>query len=57
MLLGLGGFDLQAAPALRLFDDTAARKEFQQLSDQARYLVDRLPSQREYLAGLHEATR
>ncbi|MFL6145150.1 MAG: hypothetical protein ACJ72N_25210 [Labedaea sp.] len=53
MLLGLGGLPLQARPALGLFDSTTAAKEFQQVRDQAHYLVERLPSQYDYFAALH----
>ncbi|MEU4769919.1 tryptophan halogenase family protein [Actinosynnema sp. NPDC023794] len=52
MLLGLGGLPTRSAPALGLFDETAAAKEFARVRDQARYLVDRLPSQYGYFAEL-----
>ncbi|GLZ28506.1 tryptophan halogenase [Lentzea sp. NBRC 105346] len=54
MLLGLGGFAVQAPPALRYIDDTAARKEFQLVRDQARDLTERLPSLRDYLGSLNK---
>jgi tryptophan halogenase len=53
MLLGLGGLEVQAPPALRLLDTGAAAKELQMLGEQARDLVDRLPTQYEYFAHLH----
>ncbi|WP_078504249.1 tryptophan halogenase family protein [Streptomyces viridochromogenes] len=53
MLLGLGGLDLKPAGALALMDDTRVTKEFQLIKDQARELVQRLPSQYEYLAQMH----
>ncbi|GAA3086284.1 tryptophan halogenase family protein [Streptosporangium carneum] len=53
MLLGLGGLRTPAPPALGLLDGTAAAKEFQAVRDQARYLVDRLPTQYGYFAHLH----
>lgn len=53
MLLGLGGVPVHAPPALAHMDDTAARKEFQAVKDQAEDLVNRLPSQYEYFAQLH----
>jgi flavin-dependent dehydrogenase len=52
MLLGLGGVPLRAPPALGLLDDTAARKEFELVRDTAQRVVDKLPSQYEYLAQL-----
>lgn len=53
MLLGLGGVPLQAPPALAAMDETAAAMELRILRDQARELVDKLPSQYEYFAHLH----
>jgi hypothetical protein len=47
--MGLGGIAVAPPPALRLMDDTAARKEFQLVRDQAADLVRRLPGQHEYL--------
>ncbi|MFE2289631.1 tryptophan halogenase family protein [Streptomyces sp. NPDC059452] len=52
MLLGLGGIDLRSAPVLSLMDDTRAAKEFQLLKDQADNIVERLPSQYEYLSQM-----
>ncbi|GAA3671982.1 tryptophan 7-halogenase [Nonomuraea antimicrobica] len=54
MLLGLGGIPLRPPPALGLLDGTAAAKEFQAIGDQARDLVNRLPSQYSYFAHLHD---
>ncbi|MGW2199960.1 tryptophan halogenase family protein, partial [Streptosporangium sp. NPDC001682] len=54
MLLGLGGLPVQAPPALRLFDGAAASRELRIVRDQSRELVDRLPSQYEYFARLHD---
>ncbi|MEV7358799.1 tryptophan halogenase family protein [Kitasatospora sp. NPDC091276] len=53
MLLGLGGIELKAPPALALQDGSRAEKEFQLLSDQSAELLKRLPSQYEYLAQMH----
>ena len=53
MLIGLGGIPLKAPPALALMDQTAAAKEFQMVKDRQRELVNRLPSQYEYLAKMH----
>ncbi len=57
MLLGLGGVPVQASPALAMLDDTNAVKELQAVQDQARDLVDRLPSQYDYLAQLQGSTK
>ncbi|MET8635622.1 tryptophan halogenase family protein [Streptomyces sp. NPDC004680] len=53
MLLGLGGIPLKPAPALSLMDGSLAAKELQTVQDQARELVQSLPSQYEYLAQMH----
>jgi len=53
MLLGLGGVDVPASPALDLLDPANAVKELQYVRDQATDLVARLPSQYDYLATLH----
>ncbi|CAM5605326.1 Tryptophan 7-halogenase OS=Streptomyces rimosus subsp. rimosus (strain ATCC / DSM 40260 / JCM 4667 / NRRL 2234) OX=1265868 GN=SRIM_030975 PE=3 SV=1 [Streptomyces rimosus subsp. rimosus] len=53
MLLGLGGVDLKAPPALALMDDSAAQAEFKLLRAQSQELAKRLPSQYEYLAQMH----
>jgi tryptophan 6-halogenase len=50
VLLGTGGVDLRPTPALKLMDDSAARKEFERVRDRARSLVNTLPSQHEYFA-------
>jgi len=53
MLLGLGGhLPKQSLPALDYLDDTAARAEMARVREQAALLVDALPSQHEYLAGV-----
>ncbi|MEU3166761.1 tryptophan halogenase family protein [Streptosporangium sp. NPDC006930] len=54
MLLGLGGLPVQAPPALKLFDGTAAARELRLVREQARELVEKLPSQYEYFAHLHD---
>ncbi|TVT48880.1 tryptophan 7-halogenase [Amycolatopsis rhizosphaerae] len=51
VLLGMGGIKLTPSPALRLADDTAAHKEFEQIRDKAKCLVETLPSQYEYFAA------
>jgi flavin-dependent dehydrogenase len=53
MIMGLGGLPVQAPAALRLVDDSAAYQELRSVCDQAKDLVDRLPSQYEYFARLH----
>ena len=55
MLLGLGGLEAAAPPALRLVDETAAQKEFALVRSQSRELVDRMPGQEEYFAHLRRA--
>lgn len=50
MLLGLGGNPVRSPPALAHMDGTAARKELRLVRDQAKDLVNRLPSQYEYFA-------
>ncbi|MEU6095014.1 tryptophan halogenase family protein [Streptomyces sp. NPDC047079] len=52
MALGLGGIPLRHPPALDLFDPGRARRELGRVREQARKLVDTLPSQVEYLAGM-----
>lgn len=52
MLLGLGGVPLKPAPALALMDDVNAVKEFGLIRDTAAELVERLPSQYEYVKHL-----
>jgi tryptophan 6-halogenase len=53
MLLGLGGIPLKPSPALRLLDDSSARREFQLLAEQARDLERSLPTHYEYFAQFH----
>jgi flavin-dependent dehydrogenase len=53
MLLGLGGVPLRSSTALGFSDGIAAAKELRLVRDQAKHLVDRLPSQYEFLAQLH----
>jgi tryptophan halogenase len=53
MLLGLGGVQLRASTALELADGIAATKELSLIRDQASDLVDRLPTQFDYLAHLN----
>ncbi|WP_197321915.1 tryptophan halogenase family protein [Saccharomonospora sp. NB11] len=53
MILGLGGLDLHPLPGLKLMDDTAAMKEMQAIKDEAKMLVDQLPSHWDYLGHVH----
>lgn len=53
MLLGLGGVAVKPLPALRNIDQTAAKREFALVKQQAQTLVDELPTQYEYFAHLH----
>lgn len=53
MTLGLGGIPLRHPPALDLLDPGRARRELDRVREQARTLVDTLPGQAEYLAGMH----
>jgi tryptophan halogenase len=50
ILLGMGGLPLSHSPALDLIDDTAARKQFEQIRDRADELARALPNQYEYFA-------
>jgi glycine/D-amino acid oxidase-like deaminating enzyme len=50
ILLGTGGIPLRPSPALSLMDSAVVAKEFQQIADRARSLVDGLPGQYEYFA-------
>jgi len=52
ILLGMGGLPLQHSPALDLMDDAAARKQFEQIRDQADELTRELPDQYQYFARL-----
>ncbi|MGC7102158.1 tryptophan halogenase family protein [Amycolatopsis lurida] len=52
-ILGLGGLEVKASPALSRFDGAAAAKELQLVRDQAAELVAGLPSQYQYFAHLH----
>lgn len=53
MRIGLGRPPATSHPALELLDDTAARRQFEEIRRQAEQLVKELPSQYEYLAQLH----
>ncbi|MGW1677366.1 tryptophan halogenase family protein [Saccharopolyspora sp. NPDC002376] len=53
MLLGLGGLETRSLPGLALMDDIAATKELRLIRDQAKSLVERLPSHYDYVAHLH----
>ncbi|MGW1373905.1 tryptophan halogenase family protein [Streptomyces sp. NPDC002446] len=53
MILGLGGLDVRALPGLAMMDDVAATKELRLVRDQARTLVEQLPSHWDYLAHVH----
>jgi tryptophan 6-halogenase len=55
MLLGLGGIPMRVSAALPLMDSAAAVRELRIVGEQARYLVDKLPSQREYLAQFYQS--
>ncbi|MFD7659559.1 tryptophan halogenase family protein [Actinosynnema sp. NPDC059797] len=50
VLLGMGGLPLRHSPALDLIEDTAARKQFEQIRDSADELARTLPNQYEYFA-------
>ncbi|SDK75317.1 tryptophan halogenase [Actinopolyspora mzabensis] len=52
MLLGLGQRPRYPHPALRGLDSAAARAEFERVRAEAEQLVNTLPSQYEYLAGM-----
>ena len=52
ILLGMGGIELKPSPALRLADESAARKQFQEIHDQAESLIDALPSPHEYFTHM-----
>ncbi|WP_079161327.1 tryptophan halogenase family protein [Streptomyces fodineus] len=50
MILGLGGLPVRPRPVLARMDDTAALREFDRVRRQAAALIERLPSQADYLA-------
>lgn len=50
ILLGMGGLPVQHSPALDLMDDSAARKRFEQIRDQAEALTGALPDQYQYFS-------
>jgi flavin-dependent dehydrogenase len=52
ILLGTGGIKLRPSPALSLYDETAARKEFAAIRDKASYMSGTLPSHYDYLARM-----
>ncbi|MER5931174.1 tryptophan halogenase family protein [Streptomyces sp. NPDC002054] len=52
ILLGTGAMPLRPSPAVSLADDEAARRQFAEVRDTARALVDTLPSQYEYFAQM-----
>ncbi len=54
MIMGLGGVPLRSLPALSYVSDAAAKREFTLIADQARNMVEKLPSQYEYCAQLHQ---
>lgn len=56
MLLGLGGLDIRPLPVLARLDDTEVAREFHLVREQARTLIDRLPSQYQYLAHQRDTT-
>ncbi|WP_432931909.1 tryptophan halogenase family protein [Microbispora sp. CA-135349] len=53
MILGLGGLQVRPQAGLAMMDDVAANKELRLIRDEAKSLVERLPSHYEYLAHLH----
>ncbi|WP_200303556.1 tryptophan halogenase family protein [Streptomyces adelaidensis] len=53
MLLGLGGIPLKSPPALELFDESSAQREFAMVAEEARKLEQSLPTQYEYFAQFH----
>lgn len=52
ILLGMGGIELKPSPALALADESAARKEFQEIYDKAQSLVELLPTSHEYFSAM-----
>ncbi|MEV8536213.1 tryptophan halogenase family protein [Streptomyces sp. NPDC051211] len=52
ILLGTGAMPLRASSAVSLADEEAARRQFAEVRDTARALVDALPTQYEYFAQL-----
>lgn len=53
ILLGMGGIDLAPSPALSLADESAARKQFQEIHDKAQALVEALPTPHAYFTTMH----
>lgn len=53
MIFGLGGLNMRSLPGLAMMDGIAATKELRLVRDQAKTLVERLPSHFEYLAYVH----
>lgn len=53
MVLGLGGIDLTPPPVLAVLDDRRAREELARVRETARELVEKLPSQFEYIKNMH----
>jgi len=54
MILGLGGLDVRPLPGLAMMDDVAAEKELRLVRDQAKSLVETLPSHWDYIAHLND---
>jgi flavin-dependent dehydrogenase len=52
ILLGMGGIELKPSPALSLADESAARKQFHEIHDQAESLIDALPTPHEYFTHM-----
>jgi tryptophan halogenase len=48
----MGGIEVKPSPALRLADESAARKQFQEIYDKAQSLLEGLPTQHEYFTHL-----
>jgi tryptophan 6-halogenase len=52
IILGMGGIELRPSPALRFADETAARKEFEEIRGSAQSLIGSLPTQYEYFTHM-----
>jgi tryptophan 6-halogenase len=53
MLLGLGGIELRPAAALAMRDQAPARRELARVRETARTLIEKLPSQYEFIESMH----
>jgi tryptophan 6-halogenase len=54
VLLGMGGIQVKASPALDLIDEKGALAQFQLIRDKAQSLVRKLPTQNEYFKRMRE---